>query len=330
VNAAGIPDELKAIPRWVCWAYEERDGKLTKVPLNPKIGGYASSTNPATWTTFEEALAAVPRWRNVGVVGVGFVFDKNAEDRIVGVDLDHCIDPVTGELAPWAARIVEQLHSYTEKSPSGEGLHIFLRGSLPPGGRRVAVHAPGAHHEARIEMYDSGRFFTVTGDTFAGSAVEERANTLAALHAQYFPPAPEPEPQLGPEPSGTPRRRSSPPPLGAGWVSPFTDETILRMARQAVNGQKFDALWRGDITGYPSRSEADLALVRILAFWVGHDPERIDRLFRWSGLMRPKWDRADYREATIRKVLDAPDFRWWGRMPSRRPRRPGYRVEVIV
>ena len=153
VNPAGIPDELKAIPQWVGWRYEERlysrtgELKRTKVPYQLD-GRRASSTDSATWTTFEQATAAYQRG---GFSGIGFVVTLEA--GIVGVDLDHCRNPETGVIEPWAQLLVDRLGSYSEITPSRTGLRIFVYGHLPSHGRK----------KGNVEMYDSGRFLTVTG-----------------------------------------------------------------------------------------------------------------------------------------------------------------------
>src|SRR5215218_7106943 len=98
---------MRALRQFVCWRYEERDGKETKVPYSPLTGERASSTNPASWTSYEEAVAAY-RERNYG--GIGFVFTKG--DPYCGVDLDGCLDSVTGEIEPWAQDVVRDLDSY--------------------------------------------------------------------------------------------------------------------------------------------------------------------------------------------------------------------------
>jgi len=143
VSIEAIPQALKALSRWVAWRREERDGKPTKVPYNVLTGNKASVTDPDDWATFEQAIAA---FEAGGYDGIGFVL--TADDPFAGVDLDHCLDPNTGVLEPWASSIVDQLHSYTERSPSGEGLRIFVIGKLPPGRRR----------KGPIEFYDSQRY----------------------------------------------------------------------------------------------------------------------------------------------------------------------------
>jgi putative DNA primase/helicase len=264
-----IPDALRMRPQWVAWRYETRPGpgepKPTKVPYNPRHGGKASSTDPGTWSTFDNVVLAADN----GYDGIGFVFA--ADDEVVGVDLDHCRNPETGSIEAWAIEILGETRSYTEVSPSGTGLHVFLRGRLPAGARK----------RGPVEIYDRGRYFTVTGQRLEElpADIREPVVPLLELHAKLFPTG---------EPSATE-------PVVANLSSVLTthdldDQILLERARAATNGAKFSALWTGDVTGYPSSSEADLALCAELAFWTGRDPDRIDRLFRQSGLMRTKWD----------------------------------------
>ena len=145
VRADNIPNELKRRSQWVNWRMEKRAGEPTKIPYTPGTGRRASSTDLTTWGTFEDTLSCLNRYD-----GVGFVFCSG--DPYVGVDLDGCVDPETGEVALWAAQIIEGLDSYTELSPSGCGVHIIARGKIPRCGRRGPV-----------EMYDRDRFFTLTG-----------------------------------------------------------------------------------------------------------------------------------------------------------------------
>ncbi len=158
VYLQGIPYELRAEPRWVVWRYEERDGKPTKVPYSALTHRRASTTDPADWTSFDLAAEYLLRRRLHD--GLGFVLG----DGWAGVDLDGCRDVETGELHQKAREIITALDSYAEVSPSGTGIKVFVRGTLPPGRRKVEkVFGAGEHHG--IEMYDSGRFFCVTGLT---------------------------------------------------------------------------------------------------------------------------------------------------------------------
>jgi putative DNA primase/helicase len=154
-----VPQELTERPQWVCWRLEERQGKLTKVPYTPD-GSRASSTNLKTWSTFDEAMNA---YELAGYDGVGFVFSSG--DPYVGIDLDKCRDPETGEIAPWAQKIIDRVcEGYSEVSPSGTGVHIIVEGVVRDGGRsRRKVHLDGKV-VGEIEMYSRGRFFTITGE----------------------------------------------------------------------------------------------------------------------------------------------------------------------
>jgi putative DNA primase/helicase len=271
------PVELARRPQWVAWRLVPREGepKPTKLPFNARTGRLASTTDPSTWASFEEAGAFCTREH---CNGVGYVLSK--DDPYVGVDLDGCRDPKSGRIEPWAKEIRSRLNSYTEISPSGTGLRIFVKGELPPYGRR----------KGKIEIYSQARFLTITGDHVLGfpETIEDRTSELLAWHLEVFGLPPE-ERQNGHAPRSPVQ---------------LADADLLLKARSAENGAKFWAIWNGDYSGYGSQSEADLALISHLAFWTGPDPNRLDQLFRSSGLMREKWERQDYRDRTINKALE--------------------------
>lgn len=176
VEFVNIPNDLQSFKQWVAWkAVPSVNGKFTKVPVDPKTGNNASTNNPSTWGTFEEAIEHY-NWNNgIGIDGIGFVFTR--DDPFCGVDLDDCRDPNTGILEDWAVDILEQLNSYSEISPSNTGVKIFLKGALPGNGRNFG----------NVEMYDTGRFFTLTGGTFNGypKSIEDRGAEIAALYNRY-------------------------------------------------------------------------------------------------------------------------------------------------
>src|SRR5215472_8348989 len=274
------PTELRERNQWVCWRYEQREGepKPTKVPVNANTGRLAKSTDPSTWSSYEVAISYLVTGR---ADGIGYVL--SAEDPYAGVDLDHCRDPESGSIEQWAKTIVWRLASYTEISPSGTGLRIFVRGELPPHGR----------HKGNIEVYCQARFLTVTGDRYgaAPGVINDRHEELLAWHKEVF---------------GEPVTARANGHAQAGTPTDLDDAELLERARSADNGSKFWSLWNGDwSSAYGSQSEADLALANFLAFWCGPDPGRIERLFELSGLMRDKWaQRADYRAWTIGKAID--------------------------
>ena len=250
-------------------------------PYDPVKNTLASATDPHTWGSYEATKAYCSRTR----IGIGFVFAKNVngvDDGLTGIDLDDCITG-NGEVEPWAKKIIELLNSYTEISPSGTGVKILIRARK---GQELERCRKGG-----IEIYDNLRFFTVTGNHLVGTptTIEARQAELEQLYGQLFTEMP------------TPPAEES--------VVAFTrmsDEEVLARARSARNGELFERLFlKGDIAGYDSGSEADLALCSLLAFWTGPNPAQIDRLFRKSKLVDTKWTtRKDYRERTISKVLE--------------------------
>jgi hypothetical protein len=191
-------------------------------------------------------------------------------DPYGGVDLDNCHDPATGAIMSPASEIIQEFASYTEVSPSKKGFKLFVRGKLPGRGR----HADG------IEVYSHNHYFTITGWHFPGTptTIEPRQAEFLKLYERLF----------------TPRTDA---PVGVQISQPWQrldleDDELIQRAMNAKNGEKFRRLWQGDTSEYPTDSEATLALCQMLTFWVGSDHKRIDRLFRQSGLMRPKWDEA--------------------------------------
>jgi len=165
-----IPTELKEMPQWVCFKLEpnEKKGKSDKMPYDPRTGYRAKANDPATWCDYETAAAAVERG---DYDGIGFQFANG----VFGVDLDHVVED--GGLTAEALDIMSMLSSYTEYSPSGTGVHILCKGTLPPGGCRRGF----------IEMYEKGRYFTVTGNVlFQLTKLNERTKEAAFIHAKYI------------------------------------------------------------------------------------------------------------------------------------------------
>jgi hypothetical protein len=170
----GLPDlpalaELKSRARWVAWKWEERDGKPTKPPVNPRTGSYASTSNSSTWGSYEQAArCAVER----GLAGVGYVLGDDDGD-LTGVDLDDCIHP-SGKIKPWAREILDQCEAYAEVSPSGRGIRILARGKIDK-----AIK----YDRAKVEIYGTGRYLTITGHKIDGApdAIDRAPRTLAAL-----------------------------------------------------------------------------------------------------------------------------------------------------
>jgi putative DNA primase/helicase len=294
---------VKDLEQWVCWRSEGRgqNAKRTKVPYSPRSGTRARSDDPATWGTLAEAERAAQN----DFDGIGFVFATS--DPYCGVDLDSCVDPETGEIEPWATKVLDELDSYTEISPSGTGLHVIVRAKLPPGGNR----------KGGVEMYDRGRIFTITRRRLPGTShrVEGRQEEIEALHARLFLPEEQRAPTKAPIMNG------------AAASEALTDAEVLRRAMSSRRGERFARLWAGDRSGYASESEADLALCSMLAFWVGDDHERIASLVARSGLNREKWNREDYRSLTISRAIEGTTSFYKSGKDSREPSRNGHQSD---
>ena len=278
-----IPQTLKNLPNWICWKAvpqprPDDPEHIGKIPINPKTGGNAQGNNPDTWTDFDTALKASEQF-----TGIGFMFGNSP---FFGVDIDG-IEPDIREFLDGGNGIVSEfihaLHSYAELSPSGKGIHIICRGELPKGARR----------RGNVEMYDSGRFFTVTGNNIGEyTAVEDCTEAIKPLHEKY----------LGGTRSEPAQRIVQTAPL------PCSVSEVLEAASRAKNGSRFQALYAGNFAEYTSQSEADMAFCNMLAFWTGRNAALMDEIFRNSGLMRDKWDRrqsgSTYGALTIRKACE--------------------------
>jgi len=290
---SNIPEELKS-ESFMLWRYEERDGRKTKPPLNPNTGLRGDVTDPIQWTDYETALGAHQsgRYRSNGISVV-----VHPDSGLVGLDLDHCI--VDGKFSEEAQEIVDGVCSYSEISPSGEGVRIFLYGKLPDKGRR----------RGNFECYDKGRHLTVTGNHIQSTPdkINNNQETLDWFHRKFIAGeaiSDETEIHKLPDQINTESDQSP------SQVSTAETKSILEKIRASKQKDKFDRLFKGDIAEYSSQSEADLALCSILAFWTGRNNSFIDEVFRKSGLFRQKWDEkhfsdgTTYGQSTINKSIE--------------------------
>lgn len=264
--------ELKKLNQWVCWRYDDR---FKKVPVDPKTGGFADTTDPSTWGDYATALAASAEYE-----GVGFVFTK--DDPFVGIDLDNCRVKETGVVAQWAEAIVSRLNSYTEVSPSGTGLKVWLIGKKP--GTRCRKGYCGGE----LEIYDGGRFFAYTENLYLDVPIRDAGDALASLYWALF-------------------GKDSPSPKPSGDRSWGSDKQVKRKAKNAKTGAAFVLLYEHGIwNGYRSRSEADYALCGMLAFWTNKDEEQVKRMFLTSALaknLNRKPDPDAYLDATVKTAI---------------------------
>jgi hypothetical protein len=199
--------------------------------------------------------------------GVSFALNG---DGIVGLDLDDCRDPATKAIDSWAEQIIRRLRSYTEVSPSGTGLRIFVRGELPPEGR----------HKGQIEVYDTGKFLSVTGLKLtthgAGDGIEDRAAAVLAWHAEVFGDGTGSTPTGPTEENTKGRTRLVIPPRDS--ISPFEDSRDDRLYRLFEAKPKASDLFWGGRDGYASQSEVDLALANMAVSIGWSDQDLVDLL----------------------------------------------------
>ena len=268
-----LPKDIKENGRFCLWRYEKQQGRQTKVPYQIS-GQRASSRNIQHFTSFEEVIKAVPRYDGIGM-GVFSPF--------AAVDIDDCVKD--GKLTGLAEDVIHTLDSYTEYSPSGKGVHIivkvkdfaFDKSRYYINNRKIGleVYVPGA----------TNRFVTLTGNTIHQTEPAYRDEELQLVLDRYM------------------KRDELSSPQRTVPGSYLEDESVIRKAQKSRQKAKFLKLWQGNISGYASPSEADLALCSMLAFWCGGDMEQMDRIFRQSGLMRDKWERDDYRKSTLERAV---------------------------
>jgi len=241
-----LPAELKRLKIWVGFKFIPQEGKKPKKePINALTNGKAQSNNSKTWCSFADVMTKA---LSFDALGIGL------KAPYVGIDLDHSV--VNGVIQPWAKKIINLLNSYTEFSPSGTGVHILSKGALPQGRKFSGLD---------VEMYQTARFLTMTGNIVPGcrNTIEDRSAEVLALFEEC-------------------EQKSAALKEAQG---------ILKRVKESKDADAFFKLYDGHWQGYyPSQSEADLAFCGKLAFWTSKDAGAMDGLFRKSGLMRPKWD----------------------------------------
>ena len=282
-----IPQELKELPNWCVWKYETRRGKQTKVPFNPQSQRRAKSNDPATWTDFTTISSNLGRYYGGQYEGLGFFLSKDT--GLTVIDLDDCLQ--NEELSSW----VKTFKTYTEVSPSGQGLHLFLKG-VPPGNRK-------RKNGLKVEIYTEKRFIAITGDTLDSpefQEIQERQEVLEAFYHWVF----------GKNGGKTTPARCDiialKPVFDWGLNENPSDSQVLENLRQARNSEKFNRLLSGDTSDYEGdHSSADFALCCQIAFYTAN-PQQIERIFNQSKLAeRDKWQkRQDYRERTITRAIE--------------------------
>ena len=268
VDIKNIPAELKTSCRFCVWKFEKRNGQKTKMPYNPANGDRARINDLRTFADFKTTLVT---YAMGGYDGIGIAVGSG----IGAFDIDHCIreDGTLNDTADTVLSIFST--AYVEKSPSGKGLRGFFH--VPEDyvydktvyyinnrSKGLEVYMPGA----------TNRFVTVTGDVYRTGEIPNDETAMTTLLDTLM------------------KRNKQVQQTHFQHHSYLDDEAVITHANEASNSEKFKKLFAGEWEDlYGSQSDADMALLSILAFWCGCDEEQMDRIFRTSGLMRPKWDR---------------------------------------
>lgn len=273
-----IPALLKQRRNWVAWGI--RDAPL-KSPFNPEslLSGRPSPAKAAvreTWSSYHTAIECKKR----GLAqGIGYEFDGS----VYGVDLDHVIN---GEImTPEAQEVISKLNSYTEVSPSGTGLHIFV---LAPGAD-ITRHRKKDYF---LEIYNEGRYFTVTGNIYGNTkTIETRTEALQAIHDEFLLP------------DTTQKAATVLPSYSAPTA---VQERFLKIGIE--RDKVFATLWSGG-RRVGNESADDIALMNKLAYWCNADPDAMIRAFLSSPYHaqkdeahKRKCQRSDYLPNTARNA----------------------------
>ena len=295
-------EDLKQKKIWLLWKHRPgKNGKMTKVPFSAYGGATGTDDkHKDTLATYDEAYDA---FQKCGASGIGF---KVPEDMYF-LDIDHkeMTDPLLQKL-------LDRHNSYTEFSPSGQGIHIL--GTCDAEKLPIVYDGKKQRNVLSNEFYQknskigvelyigsiTNRFATFTGNVINNLPLTEGTDAVLATLDENM------------------RRTTQNNPADADEGIRFD---VVADLRKQKNGEKFIKLYdKGDISDYGSQSEADAALCAIIAFRVGEDAEAIDKIFRDSKLFRDKWERDDYREATIalgikachgvfhKSVMEHPEF----------------------
>ena len=293
-NPDRIPDPLKAIPQWFCWRYGHDGKRVTKPPIDAKTGKAGKSNDPATWSTFDVALARFHQDSKIAGVGLALTPDLG----LTAIDADHVIDPETGDVDPKAAELLEWFcETYAEISPSGTGYRLFCIGKPQRSG----------HSDPHwLELYDGGgpRYMTVTGNAVDGhpAALASMQDELDRLHTLYMVK------------SEKTAKTTSKATSKAGKATTTSVCSLADRLAMALKNPAIAALYAGDVGKYGDRSTAEIALaLRLMTFADGDE----QTVAGWmDGSKCGKWNTRDkdtdsYRVATVTRAKEKWDGRKW-------------------
>lgn len=278
-------DRFGSEKRFVNWKLEKiKDDKLTKIPYFSKTKK-ASSTNPDTWRTYEEAATALDNGAN-GFNGVGIML---TDSKLICIDIDHCLKDgkVFHPQAKKILEVIKEADTFTEISQSGEGLHIFFEASTP--------FVPVANKKAPFEIYSKERYIAITNTPYGKALPIKTLDEKEILHLLSITGYPWADPAKVEVPNET-----------ASAQPPLEDGKLLEKMFRSKNGPDIQKLWDGNLAGYDEdKSKADMALCAHLAFWTRKDATQMERLWMSSplGSREKTAKRKDYRARTISAAI---------------------------
>lgn len=282
-----IPKELKNLTQWGCFRkiWSEKKQKFNKIPINAWDGTEGRTNDTKTWSDFNTALKAIDKFN---CDGLAFYFANG----YAGLDLDNIEDEIdkirqgdrSDDNLVMKARKLTRL-SYAELSLSGKGIHCIFKGKITGKRRRMGD----------VEMYDSGRFFAITGNAFEREPILATLNRedMQKLYEGFF---------------GKDKIIDLPTQSTMDYSHELSTEEIIAKIQNSSSANRFDIFMNGGWEQYyQSQSEADLAFANLLAFWCAKDYQKMDEIFRMSAMYRPKFDEkhgaASYGERTLREAI---------------------------
>lgn len=264
LNELEIPDELKQLSKWVLWRAEwlPKQQVYSKVPYS-KNGYRASSTKQDTWHSFEDTVMLCDVDEQYS--GIGFVLSK--DDDYICLDIDNAVNPDSGQLETDFALEMTEL-TYCELSPSGTGLHCFFKGTLPDERKKKRT-------DLDIELYDTGRFMTVTGHSMGQRDICDNQQTLNNIVERYFK-LEQQEEIITYDPN---------------HKSHLSDDEVMNIMLKSKQKDKIKDLLQGNYEKYfESPSEAVQSLLHYLAFYTGKDKQQMERIFLDYSNLTDKWN----------------------------------------
>ncbi|MDR3262963.1 MAG: hypothetical protein LBT30_01470 [Clostridiales bacterium] len=266
-----VPEEMKAMPNWCIFKtyYDKEKDMRRKIMLDCNTGHWASPTDASTWTGFNRAIEHA---KTGNYEGLSFALKGSG---VSCIDLDGCIDE-QGKRSSLAWDVLNKSNTYSEKSISNKGIHIFLKGNFLEGYKNKT-------RDGKLEAYDSNHFMNVTGNII--SKTNELMPASEELQAYI-------KEKLG---------KKSMERTNESGSSGQSELEVIERIRRSKKGEVFDLLYGGaDIKG--DKSVSDLTLLNILAFFTNCDKNQMENIFKQSGLYRPeKKDR--YIQISIDKAI---------------------------